>query len=469
MDTAAPVSADAPAPSPATLLAFAAANDAAMATSSKLKKQAILGDYFRALEDADLRLAVRYAAGRAFPATDARTLNVGGRHVSEALLALLRIDPGVYHDQVVRSGEIGEALTHLWPAGGFSAKPADPADEPLPPILLRDLDSAFAALAETGNVERKRAMLVELFARCAAGREATYAAKIMSGEMRTGLKEGILQAAVAHAFAVTLADVQRCQLLVGDLDEVAVLAKHTALATARFRLFHPIQCMLAAAVESPADAVAAADGRTLWAEDKLDGIRAQIHKSPAGVAIYTRDLARIDAAFPDVAAAAAALPGEFLLDGEIVPFRDGTVRPFAHIQKRLGRKAVSAKVLADNPAAFIAFDLLYRDETLLMDEPLRRRREELQALASGGPALLVSAATEVSTAEQVAAAFDASRGRRNEGIVLKDPAPPYSPGRRGQNWFKLKTHLPTFDCVVTAAETGHGKRRQWLSDYTFAV
>jgi DNA ligase-1 len=111
-----------------------------------------------------------------------------------------------------------------------------------------------------------------------------------------------------------------------------------------------------------------------------------------------------------------------------------------------------------------------------MDRPLCERRERLHDLAGSkpgeagtGPRLLTTAITEVATADQIAAAFDAARQRRNEGIVLKDPQSPYSPGRRGQAWLKLKTHLPTFDCVVTAAETGHGKRRNWLSDYTFAV
>jgi DNA ligase-1 len=185
---------------------------------------------------------------------------------------------------------------------------------------------------------------------------------------------------------------------------------------------------------------------------------------------------RTDASFPDVVEAVRALPGEFLLDGEIVPWCDGCVLPFAHIQRRLGRKTLTPKVLRENPAAFVAFDLLYRDGELLMDRPLSERRERLHDLAGialdpAGPAprLLTTTIIEATTAEQIAAAFDAARQRRNEGIVLKDPQSPYSPGRRGQTWLKIKTHLPTFDCVVTAAETGHGKRRNWLSDYTFAV
>ena len=181
---------------------------------------------------------------------------------------------------------------------------------------------------------------------------------------------------------------------------------------------------------------------------------------------------RTDASFPDVVEAVSRLPGEFLLDGEIVPYRDGAVLPFAHIQKRLGRKVLTPRILRDHPAAFIAFDVLYLNGRLLMDCPLRERRAALLEVCNGdgcGEALLFSQMTPVTTAEEIETHFLAARQRRNEGSVLKDPESAYAPGRRGKMWLKIKTHLPTLDCVVTAAERGHGKRRDWLSDYTFAV
>jgi DNA ligase-1 len=493
----------------ATLLEFARVNDAAAATTKKLQKYAILAEYLRKLEDDDLRLAVRFAAGRPFAATDERVLNVGWALVSDVVPGILKLDPREYHDLVVRSGEIGEALSKAWP----------PQEAREWPLQLADLARAFDDLAATGSWDAKREILDELFRRCGDGREAAYLAKIIFGDMRTGVQEGVLHYAIAQAFGRDGKLVQRCQLLVGDLGEVAVLAKHDACGTAAFRLFHPVQFMLATPQETADDAAATMEGRVFSSEDKLDGIRAQVHKAGEGaaarVALYTRTMDRTDASFPDVVESLSKLPGEFLLDGEIVPWRDGCVLPFAHIQKRLGRKVLTAKILRENPAAFVAFDLLYQDGDLLMDRPLKERRERLQRLStgtvaatcgppadvSGGaetvkesedldvaasalpapavspssspsaavPLLLTTQVTEVVTAEQIAAAFDSARGRRNEGIVLKDPASPYSPGRRGQMWLKIKTHLPTFDCVVTAAETGHGKRRNWLSDYTFAV
>jgi DNA ligase-1 len=445
---------------PATLLEFAQVNDAAAATSKKLQKQAIVADYFRKLDEADLRLAVRFAAGRHFAATDERVLNAGWSKVSEVVLSLLKLNPGEFHSLIVRNGEIGEALSHVWPQNREAS------------LSLQRLATAFDQLAETGNAERKREILRDLFSRCARPREVAYLAKLLFREMRSGAREGILQAAIAQAFDKGLSQIQRCQLLVGDLDEVAVLAKRDALDAATFRLFHPIQFMLATSQENAELAAQTLGGRFFFAEDKLDGIRAQVHKSGSRIAIYTRTMDRIDESFPDVVSAIEKLPGEFLLDGEIVPYRDGQVLPFAHIQRRLGRKTLSGKVLRDNPAAFIAFDILYLDGKLLMDEPLRTRREALSCLTRcdiGAQALPTTASIDVSAASEISAAFEAARARRNEGIVLKDPDSAYSPGRRGQWWLKLKTHLPTFDCVVTAAEYGHGKRRNVLSDYTFAV
>mgnify|MGYP000148814462 CR=1 FL=1 len=223
--------------------------------------------------------------------------------------------------------------------------------------------------------------------------------------------------------------------------------------------------------ETAQDAAEALAGRTFLAETKWDGIRAQVHKTGEGatarVDIFTRTMDRIDAGFPDVVSALRQVPGEFLVDGEIVPYRDGKVLPFAHLQKRLGRVNVSTKVQRDYPVRFIAFDILYRDGRLLMDEPLRARRGELESWSSGET--LLNGISEVCDAASINVAFDASRDAGNEGLILKDPESVYSAGRRGGAWLKLKTHLPTFDCVVTAAEYGHGKRRGMLSDYTFAV
>jgi DNA ligase-1 len=442
---------------PATLLQFAHVNDALAQTASKLAKQKILAEFFRTLVDDDLRLAVRFAAGRPFPSTDERTLNVGFAIFSEVAIRLLQIAPSEFYDLVRVHGEVGEALSNVWPDL--------PPPSPLHSITLADLSVAFDDLAATGLQQSKRELLAGILSHCTLPREAAYVAKIIFGDLRTGAQQGVLQAAIAVAFDKTLGQIQRCQLLVGDLDEVAVLARNNALESARFRLFHPIQFMLATPQEDAAVAAETLAGRAFWVEDKLDGIRAQVHKSGQRIAIYTRTMDRVDESFPDVVDAIAKVPGDFLLDGEIVPWRDGQVLPFVHLQKRLGRKTLTHAILRDNPLAYVAFDLLYLNGQLLMDEPLRKRRALLEGLDQSHKTTV----TTTTDAAQISAAFGLARQRRNEGVVLKDPDSIYSPGRRGQAWLKIKTHLPTLDCVVTAAEFGHGKRRNVLSDYTFAV
>jgi DNA ligase-1 len=448
----------------ATLLQFAQVNDAVAAVSSKLAKQALLADYFKSLGPDDLGLAVRYAAGRPFASTDERVLAVGGAIVWDVIVELTGIDPQEFRTHTIASGEIGEALSRFWVELSDGDARA--------PVVLQDLSRAFDALASTGAQDAKRAILKDLFARCRTGREATYLAKIIFRDMRTGVQEGVLQAAVAQAFGKTLAEIHRCQLLIGDLDAAALLARADQLCCASFCLFHPIQFMLATPQETAADAERTMAGRAFFCEDKLDGIRAQVHKQGDRVAIYTRTMDRADDAFPDVVEAMRGVPGDFLIDGEIVSWSKDAVAPFAHLQRRLGRKAPSAGILRDYPVALVAFDLLYLDGELLMDAPLRQRRAQLEKLAARTPAglrLNVSGVKEVRTADEITAAFDAAKARRNEGLVLKDPESTYLPGRRGKNWLKIKTHLPTLDCVVTAAEHGHGKRRGVLSDYTFAV
>ncbi|HEV8606995.1 MAG TPA: ATP-dependent DNA ligase [Tepidisphaeraceae bacterium] len=456
---------------PAALQNFCTVCDAAAATASKLKKQEVLSNYLRTLDEDDLRLAVRFFAGRTFSETDERNLSVGGAIVSDVIFSILKLDPQQFWPLVVKSGEVGEALAQVWPTEGVGCAAEDPATMlPAPQIdgqlTLRQMADAFDNLARTGVLQRKRELLRRLFTRCIHPREAAYLTKIIFGDMRTGVQGGVLQAAIAQAFDKPLSKIQRTQLLIGDLDEVAILAKHNDLESARFRLFHPIQFMLATPQETADIAVKSMAGRSFFAEDKLDGIRAQVHKSADRIAIYTRTMDRTDESFPDVVDAMRKVPGEFLLDGEIVPWCDGCVLPFAHIQKRLGRKNLSPAIIRENPAVFIAFDILYHDGRLLMDEPLRERRRILEEL---GESLFTTSPCSVSSTDEITTCFSASRNRRNEGIVLKDPNSPYSPGRRGKAWLKIKTHLPTLDCVVTAAEYGHGKRKNVLSDYTFAV
>jgi DNA ligase-1 len=213
-------------------------------------------------------------------------------------------------------------------------------------------------------------------------------------------------------------------------------------------------------------------GGEAWIEDKYDGIRAQLHVTAEGTQLFSRDLNDISGSFPEVIHAAEQLTEPLVIDGELVPWRQGSVGDFASLQTRLGRVDPGRELLERVPVALVAFDLLHRAGEDLLDTPLRGRRAALETLdlpERTGERILYSHLETAGSASEVDDRFDAARERRNEGLMIKDPGSAYQPGRRGLGWLKLKRPLSTLDCVVVGVEWGHGKRRGVLSDYTFAV
>ncbi|MEP6680340.1 MAG: DNA ligase, partial [Chloroflexota bacterium] len=213
-------------------------------------------------------------------------------------------------------------------------------------------------------------------------------------------------------------------------------------------------------------------GDEAWIEDKYDGIRAQLHATGDQVRLFSRDLNEIGGSFPEIIEAAAGLEEELVIDGELVPYREGSVLDFASLQTRLGRVRPSAELLDRVPVALVAFDLLRGGGEDLLETPLRERRARLEALRlpdRTGERFLYSNLASATSAAGVDAHFDDARERHNEGLMIKDPESTYQPGRRGLGWLKLKRALATLDCVVVGVEWGHGKRHGVLSDYTFAV
>jgi DNA ligase-1 len=302
--------------------------------------------------------------------------------------------------------------------------------------------------------------------------------KILSGELRIGLREGLLEAAIAKAFDRPLDEVKWAGMLNGDIGRTAALARDDRLADASLALFHPLKFMLASPAEDAAEIISRL-GPTVWVEDKYDGIRCQLHRAGDEVRLYSRDLHDISGQFPEIVEAARDLEWSGILDGEILAWKDGVVLPFLQLQARLGRKDPSAAIRSEIPVIFVAYDVLGlgdRDGALvepLLATPLRERRARLEALdlplAEDGGRFGLSHLESVDSIDGLEAAFAEARARRNEGLMVKDPGSGYSPGRRGYGWLKMKKALATIDCVVVGVEVGHGKRHGVLSDYTFAV
>src|SRR5690606_4533040 len=234
------------------------------------------------------------------------------------------------------------------------------------------------------------------------------------GELRIGLRQGLVEDALARLYHCPLDEVSRANMLLGDIGETAVRARHGTLAEARMRLFHPIGFMLASPIESAAD-LAKTFAPPYYVEDKYNGIRAQLHKDRGGrVTIFTRTLDEVSHRFPELVEDALALPGEVILDGEILGWRDGRPLPFKDFQQRLGRKTVTPALLAAVPVVFVAFDLLYADGTLFLDRPLAERRPALERLPLRG-ALRLSELRVRPGAEEAAAEFEPARARGQEG------------------------------------------------------
>ena len=446
----------------ATLERFAGVADAVGATTKKLEKAALLGAYFGELGDEDLALAARYFAGHVFPLFDARTTNVGGGMLRDAISEATGLEVENLRPRYVRLGDSGDVAYEAFAETKGAANTR-------PTLTLSATQALVERLSETRGTKNKKALLVEALTKTTPA-EAKYLVKLLVGDLRIGLKEGLVEDSVARAFGRPLAQVAQVNMLTGDLGETALRARRGELEGVAMRLFHPIKFMLATAAEDLAD-VARTMPEEFYVEDKFDGIRGQAHVQQGRVALYTRTLDEVTHRFPELVEPLKNLPTDAVLDGEIVPVRGAAILPFLELQKRLGRKTVSEELLASVPVAFVAYDILYAGGRVLADEPLDARRRALEDLIAQDAAATVrlSEAKRVREASELDAEFDAARARGNEGLMIKDPRSSYKPGKRGREWLKLKRALATLDVVVTAVEVGHGKRRNLLSDYTFAV
>jgi DNA ligase-1 len=467
-----------------TLLRFAQTAEAVGATTKRLEKAAILGAYFAALPDDDLVRAARFLAGYTFPQRDGRTTSVGGAALLAAILAVSGADEAHLRGRLVARGDVGDVAQEAF---GVSPQAVTP-----PTLTLADVGTFLEMLAATSGTKRKVALVADLL-RQASPLEAKYAVKLLGGDLRIGLKEGAVEDAVARLAGVTVGQIQWVNMLEGDIGETARLARHGLLGQARMRLFHPIKFMLATPAAGLAD-VARQMPPVFAVEDKFDGIRAQAHVAPhvegdgvlhgvavegRRVALFSRTLDEITASFPDLVAPLARLlppggtergksPG-LILDGEIIPVQGGVTLPFLELQKRLGRKTLTDALRADVPVAFVAYDVLYANGEVLIERPFSERRATLETLPTGGQAARRADSALFSDTAALDAAFEAARARGNEGLMVKDPASAYKPGRRGRDWLKIKRALATLDVVVTAAQVGEGRRSKFLSDFTFAV
>jgi DNA ligase-1 len=457
---------------------FAQAGESIAATPAKLEKVRLLSEYLRTLNADQLRIATTYFTGRAFAQSDMRTLQVGGSIIYRAIMGAAKLRDVEFRRIAHGHGDAGKTA--------FEALEGRTNPEPFSILQSHEF---FEQLHKTRGPIVKTQLLQSRLQRLSA-HEGQYVVKILTGDLRIGLREGLVEEAIAEAFQAPVDDVKEANMLLGDVGATAQLAARHQLDQAELSIFRPIKSMLASP-EPTAEAVwkrfnvEAASSRlrsestrpdaasTLYVEDKFDGIRAQLHRRGQRAEIFSRDLKRITDQFSELTEQAPKFGADLIVDGEIVAFEQGRRLTFFDLQKRLGRKSDGADLFAgaaaDVPVAFIIFDLLWLDGRSLLKTPLRERRELLRGIQLP-PRFQTAKIFPAHSADDIERIFQQARkNRSNEGLMVKDPESFYSPGRRGMFWFKLKKELATLDVVVVAAEFGHGKRNKVLSDYTFAV
>jgi len=454
-------------------LAFANIGEAIAATPAKLEKIRLLADYLRGLTSEQLPIATLYFTGRAFAQSDLRTLQVGWAIIFRALQAATHIDDTELHRIASAHGDAGRSAFEI--LDGRTAPQL---------FSIRDSRELFENLHRARGPNAKAKLLQNRLS-ILSPREGEYVVKILTGDLRIGLREGLVEEAIAKAFDVPLEEVREANMLSGDIGQTALLASRKELHRAELSLFRPIKCMLATpqptaeavwerfAGATDTDRTAALSMRaTVYLEDKFDGIRAQLHRAAQRVEIFSRDLRRITSQFPELADQARNFQEELIIDGEIIAFQEDRRLTFFDLQRRLGRTSdgtdLFARAAADVPVAFVIFDLLWLNGQSLVKTPLRERRRHLDGLRLPSQ-FQIARVIPAHSAAEIEQTFQQARQRLNEGLMIKDPESFYLPGTRGMFWFKLKKELATLDVVVVAAELGHGKRNNVLSDYTFAV
>jgi DNA ligase 1 len=445
-------------------------------TTKKNEKIDIISNYITNLDETSLSIAVLFLSGRALPIGSTRTLNIGFTTIMESLSEIAMLDIKDIQNIHLKHGDIGAMAEYA-----VSKKHIISLFNQQERISLSYVYHQFKKIANisgSGSNKNKKNILKGLLIACSP-LESKYLIKIITGEMRIGSVEGLVEIALSRAFDRELQYIREAMLISGDISQVAVLAKKNILHNAIMRPFVPVSFMLADVMFS-AEEIINYYNKPLICEYKYDGIRLQMHKFDNKVRLFSRNLVDITYAFPELVKAAIEstirTPDtttihnqvDFILDGELIALKNDRPLHFQELQKRLRRKNVTEDITTEIPIYYIVYDIMYFKDNQVLKKSLLDRKNILSTISFKKP-IINSSYKILDSVEQIIAIFNESKDIGHEGLVVKDPLSQYHPGKRGRYWMKLKKELDTIDAVIVIAEYGHGKRAGVLSDYTFAV
>jgi DNA ligase-1 len=429
----------------------------------------ILSEYLACLDNESLPIAVLFFSNRVFPRGSKFVMNMGFSTIIRVLSEIATLDPDQIQRIYLQHGDMGALSEYAVSKKNMVSLFQQQA---LTLLSIYDRLKEIADTIGSGSGKDKKNILKGLLIN-SSPLEAKYLIKIINGETRIGLTEGLVEIAVSKAFDQELKHVRDAMLYSGDISKVSLLAKRNLLHTALIKPLSPISYMLAD-VMLTAEEIIKYYQKPLICEYKYDGIRAQMHKFGQEIRLFSRKLADVTNAFPELVNAATTVRSlsssdiDFILDGEVIAFQNGKPLHFSELQKRLHKKSVAEQIMTEVPLIYVVYDIMYFNGENTIGKSIKERKEILSNISFKDP-IINSTYRVVNSEQEIIAMFEKSRDVGHEGLVLKDPDSHYHPGKRGRYWMKLKKELDTIDAVVVIAEYGHGKRAGVLSDYTFAV
>lgn len=409
----------------------------------------------------ELQLATQFIGEGAFSDVSGKRASVGSRTGAVAAAAFCEIDYDlVFKPCRTATGSSSETIARLMENIPAAIEKRSPRE-----ISLIEIQEIFDRLHAARSRVDKEQILWEAWGIMTPVEIKFFLRMMSQGSLRIGFETKSVVSAIAQAYDRDPEEVRYAQMITGSLGRTALLAREDRLDEATFRLFHPLSFMLASPIESRK----VEHLQEYIAEEKFDGMRAQVHINQDQVKLFSRDLNDITTTFPDIVEFfnQKSLPAS-VLDGEICLFKENTIQPFQLLQKRMGVKKPSKKVLREFPVLFIPFDILYADAKPVFHLTLDERRALLEKLAADYH-LPITNRFEINHTDDIETMFKRALEHGNEGLMLKHRQSVYEYGQRRKSWLKVKQPGGSFETVMMYAHAGSGKRGGTYSDFTLGI